>query len=67
MRFNPESGRAHFIVAFTCVGCTRSFSRFVRHDPESVRRCLMCESAYVREVSERLLDQVRGGDRRPGA
>jgi hypothetical protein len=63
MFVDPEELKPRFTVAFSCCECGGDFCRVVRHDPESVRRCLRCDAANVRDVSERLLAEVRDDGR----
>jgi hypothetical protein len=62
MHFDPQADSTSFAVDFTCLDCRRDICRIVRREPECVRRCLACEAAYVRQVSDRLLAQVRGDE-----
>jgi hypothetical protein len=59
MLFDPEANATLFAVDFTCLDCGLDICRIVRREPDSVRRCLVCEAAYVRQVSDRLLAQLR--------
>ena len=56
----PEWWPPRWRVAFSCLDCRCSTSRWVDTFPEDVRRCAACDARHIWSVSERLLELAFG-------